>query len=144
MVIGFDETAKILTGLIEAGAGPADKMIYGTDGNMGNALAGQFTDPSVLAGMRGTTPGVDVASLTEFKDRLLGVDSALEDFSYSAESYDAVMVIALAALVAGSDDGVAVGAQINDVTRGGTKCTTFKECADLIAAGTDIDYDGVS
>ena len=144
VVIGFDETAKILTGLIEAGAGPADKMIYGTDGNMGNALAGQFTDPSVLAGMRGTTPGVDVASLTEFKDRLLGVDSALEDFSYSAESYDAVMVIALAALVAGSDDGVAVGAQINDVTRGGTKCTTFKECADLIAAGTDIDYDGVS
>ena len=144
VVIGFDETAKILTGLIEAGAGPADKMIYGTDGNMANALAGQFTDPSVLAGMRGTTPGVDVASLTEFKDRLLGVDSALEDFSYSAESYDAVMVIALAALVAGSDDGVAVGAQINDVTRGGTKCTTFKECADLIAAGTDIDYDGVS
>ncbi|MGA1344513.1 MAG: ABC transporter substrate-binding protein [Ilumatobacteraceae bacterium] len=145
VVIGFDETAKILTGLIEAGAGPADKMVYGTDGNMGNALAEQFTDPSVLAGMRGTYPGVDVVGqLQDFRDRLLEVDSSLIDFSYSAESYDAVMVIALAALVAGSDDGVAAGAQINDVTRGGTKCTSFKECADLIAAGTDIDYDGLS
>ncbi len=144
VVIGFDETAKILTALIEAGAGPADKMIYGTDGNMGNALGDQFTDRTVLAGMRGTTPGVDVSTLTEFKDRLLGVNAELTDFSYSAESYDAVMVIALAALAAGSDDGVAIGAQINDITRGGTKCTTFTECAELIAAGTDVDYDGVS
>jgi branched-chain amino acid transport system substrate-binding protein len=144
VVIGFDETAKILTALIEAGAGPADKMIYGTDGNMGNALGDQFTDRTVLAGMRGTTPGVDVSTLTEFKDRLLGVNAELADFSYSAESYDAVMVIALAALAAGSDDGVAIGAQINDITRGGTKCTTFTECAELIAAGTDVDYDGVS
>lgn len=144
VIIGFDETAKVLTGLIEAGAGPADKMIYGTDGNMGNALAEQFTDKTAIAGMRGTYPGVDVASMTDFRDRLLAVDSSLIDFSYSAESYDAVIIIALAALVAGSDDGVAIGAQINDVTRGGTKCTTFKECADLIAAGTDIDYDGVS
>ncbi|MGA0732008.1 MAG: ABC transporter substrate-binding protein, partial [Ilumatobacteraceae bacterium] len=95
-------------------------------------------------GMRGTTPGVDVSTLTEFKDRLLGVNAELTDFSYSAESYDAVMVIALAALAAGSDDGVAIGAQINDITRGGTKCTTFTECAELIAAGTDVDYDGVS
>ena len=28
VIIGFDETTKILTGLIEAGAGPADKNIY--------------------------------------------------------------------------------------------------------------------
>ena len=52
VIIGFDETTKILTGLIEAGAGPADKNIYGTDGNMGNALAASFDDPSVVAGMR--------------------------------------------------------------------------------------------
>jgi ABC-type branched-subunit amino acid transport system substrate-binding protein len=144
VIIGFDETTKILTGLIEAGAGPADKMIYGSDGNMGNALADGFDDPSVLEGMRGTVPGVDIESQTAFIDRLLAVDPDLADFAYSGESYDAVMAIALAALVAGTDDGVAVGAQINDVTRGGTKCTSFKECADLIAAGTDIDFDGVS
>ncbi len=144
VIIGFDETSKILTGLIEAGAGPADKMLYGSDGNMGNALAQAFDDPGVVAGMRGTVPGVDIEVNEEFIARLLEVDPELQDFAYSGESYDAAMVIALAAIAAGDDDGVAVGAQINDVTRGGDKCTTFAGCAAILADGGDIDYDGVS
>ena len=144
VIIGFDETSKILTGLIEAGAGPADKMLYGSDGNMGNALAQAFDDPGVVAGMRGTVPGVDIEVNEEFIARLLEVDPDLQDFTYSGESYDAAIVIALAAIAAGDDDGVAVGAQINDVTRGGEKCTTFAGCAAILADGGDIDYDGVS
>ena len=144
VIIGFDETSKILTGLIEAGAGPADKMLYGSDGNMGNALAQAFDDPGVVAGMRGTVPGVDIEVNEEFIARLLEVDPDLQDFAYSGESYDAAIVIALAAIAAGDDDGVAVGAQINDVTRGGEKCTTFAGCAAILADGGDIDYDGVS
>ncbi|MBF28313.1 MAG: amino acid ABC transporter substrate-binding protein [Acidimicrobiaceae bacterium] len=144
VIIGFDETSKILTGLIEAGAGPADKMLYGSDGNMGNALAQAFDDPGVVAGMRGTVPGVDIEVNEEFIARLLEVDPDLQDFAYSGESYDAAIVIALAAIAAGDDDGVAVGAQINDVTRGGEKCTTFAACAAILADGGDIDYDGVS
>jgi ABC-type branched-subunit amino acid transport system substrate-binding protein len=145
VIIGFDETSKILTGLIENGVGPAEKAVYGVDGNMGNALAAAFDDPSVLAGMRGTLPGVDVeGELAEFRDNLLAVDGDLIDFSYSAESYDAMVVMALAATVAGSDDGVAMGAAINDVTRGGEKCTTFVDCLALAEAGADLDYDGVS
>jgi branched-chain amino acid transport system substrate-binding protein len=31
-----------------------------------------------------------------------------------------------------------------DVSREGTKCTTFEECAGLLEDGEDIDYDGVS
>ena len=143
VIIGFDETSKILTGLIEAGAGPADKMLYGSDGNMGNALAQAFDDPGVVAGMRGTVPGVDIEVNEEFIARLLEVDPDLQD-AYSGESYDAAIVIALAAIAAGDDDGVAVGAQINDVTRGGEKCTTFAGCAAILADGGDIDYDGVS
>ena len=142
VVIGFEETSKILTSLFEGGI-TADR-IYGTDGNMGNALAANFDDPSVVAGMKGTLPGVDVNSLGDFRDQLLEVDPALEDFSYSAESYDAIVVMALAAAVAGTDDGVAVAAEINDVTRGGEKCTTYADCLALAEAGTDFDYDGVS
>ena len=33
--------------------------------------------------------------------------------------------------------------RINDVTREGTQCTSFAECNDLLAAGEDIDYDGI-
>jgi len=147
VIIGFDETSKILTGLIEAGQGPADKLVYGTDGNMGNALAAAFDDPTVVAGMKGTLPGVDVAGeLPEFRDRLLEVDPSLTDFSYSAETYDAVMVVTIANLMSGSTGDPAVFAPlINDVTRGGTKCASLLECGLLLQSGvTDIDYDGVS
>jgi ABC-type branched-subunit amino acid transport system substrate-binding protein len=55
-----------------------------------------------------------------------------------------VVVVALATDAAGTD-GIDMAKQINQVTRGGTKCTTYKQCSDLIAGGTkDIDYDGQS
>src|SRR3712207_9420235 len=34
--------------------------------------------------------------------------------------------------------------EINGVTRDGEKCTTYQDCLELVQAGTDIDYDGVS
>ena len=52
--------------------------------------------------------------------------------------------MALAASIAGSDDGVAVAAEINGVTRDGEKCTDYAGCLALVEAGTDIEYDGVS
>jgi ABC-type branched-subunit amino acid transport system substrate-binding protein len=140
VVIGFDESSRILSTMIEQGLGPEDKMVYGVDGNIGNAL-GEAVDAS-LEGMRGTLPG-SVAT-GEFQERLLEIDPDLQDYSYSGESYDAVVVVALAAIAAGTDDGQAVAAEIPGVTRDGTKCTSFEECRDLLEAGEDIDYDGVS
>ena len=32
--------------------------------------------------------------------------------------------------------------KIINVSRDGTECTTFEECADLLEDGEDIDYDG--
>ena len=51
------------------GGGSEEKQIniYGTDGNMGNALGEQFQDEGALAGMKGTTPLTDLAP--DFKDR---------------------------------------------------------------------------
>ena len=150
VIIGFEETSNILNGLIENDFGPDNKLVYGTDGNMGNALASNFDDPSVLAGMRGTLPGVDVAGeLGDFRDRLLATptgsaDGGLVDFSYSAETYDAVIVTSLAAIAADSDNPSSIAAEINGITRDGEKCTEFAECVALLDAGTDIDYDGVS
>ena len=42
VIIGFDESSRILANLVEQGAGPADKAVYGVDGNMGNALGENF------------------------------------------------------------------------------------------------------
>jgi branched-chain amino acid transport system substrate-binding protein len=143
VVIGFDESARVLTTMIEKGIGPKDKKVYGTDGNMGNALGEQFTDNAgALEGMKGTTPLVELSD--DFKGRLMEVNDKLVDFNYAAESYDGVILIALAAIAGDSDAGTSIGDNLIDVSGGGEQCSTFKECADMLADGTDIDYEGVS
>lgn len=142
IVIGFSESANILTTMNERGVGPAAKNVWGVDGNIGG-IGAELADPTILTGMRGTEPGVDIAS--DFKARLDGsYEGGLDDvYAYGAETYDATVIIALAAEIAGTDDPVAIAAEINGVTKDGTTCTTFTECKDLIAAGEDIDYDGI-
>jgi branched-chain amino acid transport system substrate-binding protein len=72
-------------------------------------------------------------------------DPALTDYSYGPQSYDATMVIALAAQQAGCADGVAIAAALADVAgNGGEECSTYADCLALIDAGTDIDYMGVT
>lgn len=141
-VIGFEESAKILSRMHEVGIGPSDGMlVYGTDGNMGNAL-GESVATGLLAGMTGTTPLTAIGP--DFENRLKAADPALIDFNYAGESYDAVVITALAAEQAKSTAGVDIAANIISVTRDGVKCTTFADCRDRIIAGEDIDYDGVT
>ncbi|MCV7194598.1 ABC transporter substrate-binding protein [Mycolicibacterium brumae] len=141
-VIGFEETAKIVTRMHEVGIGPSDGMlVYGTDGNMGNAL-GKGVAKGLLAGMKGTTPLTDVGP--EFEGRLLAQDPKLVDFNYAGEAFDAVVITALAAEQAKSTAGVDIAANINSVTRDGVECTSFAQCRDLIGEGKDIDYNGVT
>ncbi len=103
-------------------------------------------EAGALAGMKGTTPLVELSE--DFTSRLdacwtdLG-NAALQDLNYGAESYDAVIVNSLAAAIA-ETDGSALGEEIVGVTRDGEKCTDFAGCMELVEAGTDIDYDGVS
>jgi ABC-type branched-subunit amino acid transport system substrate-binding protein len=96
-----------------------------------------------LQGFAGATPFGSGGTSEDFISRLCGVDPNLIDLNYAAESYDAVIITALAMEVAKSD-GSEHASEINGVTRDGEKCTEFKACKDLIAAGTDIDYDGVA
>ena len=111
----------------------------GGESECGNA-ASDVTD-GALAGFSGTTPFGVITD--EFIARLCEVDPSLTDLNYASETYDAVMITALAVEVAG-DDGIAHASEIVGVTRDGEKCTTFADCKALIEAGTDIDYDGIS
>ena len=142
VMIGFDESGRILNSLFEQGFTPDEKAIYLVDGNIGNALGEDFTEPGTLVGIKGTLPSAELTD--DFRERLLGVDPALVDFSYSAETYDALVITALAAAVADSDDPAAVAAEINGVTRDGEACETFEDCMALVEGGEDIDYDGPS
>jgi uncharacterized protein YuzB (UPF0349 family) len=99
-------------------------------------------EEGALTGMRGTTPLSELSE--DFRQRLLEVDPDLADFNYAGESYDNIIITSLAALVAGTDASGEVAAEINGVTKDGEKCDNFFDCQELIAAGTDIDYDGIT
>ena len=116
------------------------RQIYFVDGNTANYT--EDFDPGTLEGVKATYPGAELGD--DFKNRLLGVNKKLKDFTYGPESYDATVVAALAAIAADNDSGTAIGSKMAEVTAEGEKCTDFKTCADLLADGTDIDYDGVS
>ena len=139
VIIGFQETSQILTALFEAGVTNETTKMYLVDGNVGNYLA-DLLPPGSLEGIKGTLPQAELTD--DFRTRLLETDPELIDFSYGPETYDAVIISALAAAAAGSDDPAAIAASINGVTRDGEKCTTFADCIALVDAGTDIDYDG--
>jgi ABC-type branched-subunit amino acid transport system substrate-binding protein len=140
-IIGFDETTKVLAELIKQGLGPNKVMTYLVDGNL-SSQAYKDLPAGIMKGVKATLPGVLASE--DLKTRLLEVDPALTDFSYAPESYDAVVLIALAAEQGGATDGTTIRDNLQAVSAGGTKCYTFAECKALIADGEDIDYDGVS
>jgi branched-chain amino acid transport system substrate-binding protein len=80
----------------------------------------------------------------EFKARMDAENPDLIDYLYGPETYDAMVILALAAEQAGTDRADEVARNINSVTRDGTECTNYKDCKALIADGEDIDYNGPS
>ncbi|MEY2848745.1 MAG: hypothetical protein RI885_1410 [Actinomycetota bacterium] len=145
-LITFEEVTTILPGL---DAFPSDKL-YFVDGNLANF--GDKLPAGTVEGAKGTLPGLSVDSIGDFTDALqeftVGDGKAeLTDFSYAAESYDATILIALAALEAGSTEGPDIAGKLQEVSGGsgeGEKCETFADCAAIIVDGGTADYDGIS
>ena len=146
VLIAFDETTTIVPKLIQANTGPKDVATYFVDGNTADYSKDSTTPlpAGSLTGTKGTIPGAEAGD--EFKKRLATVDDNLKDYAYAAESYDATVVSALAAIAADNDAGEAIATKIPDITKGGDKCDSFEACAKLLEADkdADIDYDGVS
>lgn len=140
VLIAFNETTKIIPQLISKGVGPQDVQIYFVDGNTAD-YSGDFPK-GTLEGVRATYPGAELTD--DFRQRMLEADPNLTEFTYGPESYDATMLTALAAEAAGTDHPESFAPQIIEVSQGGTECSSFQECKDLLAEGEDIDYQGVS
>ncbi|WP_299955801.1 ABC transporter substrate-binding protein [uncultured Modestobacter sp.] len=124
-------------------SGEKQVNVYGTDGNMGDPLGEDFSEDGALADMKGTTPLTELAG--DFTDRLLEVDPDLgTTFNYSGETYDAIVISALAAQLAGSNQATVWAPYVNGVTFGGEKCDSFTACMEIINAGGNPDYDGIT
>ncbi|TDC46049.1 amino acid ABC transporter substrate-binding protein [Actinomadura sp. KC345] len=142
VMVSFQEGAQLGTKLLEAGF--KANQFYSADGMKDEEMAQRFSknDPAVIEGFKGTGPAS--VDNKEFTDGLKAFDPKLEVFQYAPQVYDCVLTMALAAETAKTDDPAAFKAKMNEVTKGGEKCTTFTQCRDLIKQGKDIDYDGAS
>ncbi|MGH3684849.1 MAG: caspase, EACC1-associated type [Pseudonocardiaceae bacterium] len=143
VLIGFSENAQILVKMIKEGVGPKSKRVYVVDASVTNTLVSQVSpqDPGVVAGTKGTSL---YAGDEEFAKRLREINPGLQDLTYAAQAYDAVVITALAAAAAGTDEPAAVAKEINGVTKTGVTCISFASCLTLVKKHQDIAYVGPS
>jgi branched-chain amino acid transport system substrate-binding protein len=142
-LITFDQSKVIVPDLV-AGGFAGDKL-YFVDGNLKDYSADFPAD--IITGSKGTLPGLDVGTLGDFTERLLEVDPTLTDYSYAAESYDAVMLIALAAYAGNDVSGESIASYLRQISGGtgdGTTVTDFAAAAEALSAGEQINFDGFS
>jgi neutral amino acid transport system substrate-binding protein len=146
VVDAFDQTNQILPAL--ASAGWNMKNTYFVDGNLNDYT----TVPGIpdLTGAEGSVQGANPSAA--FTKLLAGWYAKNENgakitaFSYGAESYDAVMIMALAADEAKSSLSTAIQPKILSVTgsTNGTVCKDYADCVALIKKGKTIHYEGPS
>ncbi len=147
LIISYDETKKALPALKAAGFPGGN--VYLVDGNTIDYSKESFA--SYLAGAQGTIPGADAPAA--FKARLkakyakLHNGAVLKDFTYAAESYDAVNLLALAAQASGKATGAGIKSQITNISLAGAgkvNVTSFAAGLKALQAGKKINYDGFS
>jgi branched-chain amino acid transport system substrate-binding protein len=145
VVIGFnDDGAKILTTMIGKNLGPALIPIYTADG-MQSSQFGTTVDssnPGVVAGIKGTAPAAQPAGVeSPFLERFAatGVDPI-----FSSYYYDCMMLTALAAEKANSDDPAKMRRAFASNVRGKERCNTFADCKALLDDRKTIRYNGAS
>lgn len=143
LVISYDEIKRIVPALQKKNFDGS--KIYLVDGNLAN-FADQEWAP-YLENAKGTLPGGELDEA--FKKRAADFymekyGEELKEFAYLGETYDAVILLALAAQQAGDDSGEAIQANMQSVSTGGTKVSNFADGLKVITDGGDVDYEGFS
>ena len=128
IMIVFDEGGKIINEMLKSDAVPDDAKYHvaglGGEGLENFAKLVSPEDPAAVDGFVVSSP----------------------EEGYGDEAYDAVVVMALAALAAKSTDPEEYVSQMANVTKEGTLCTSYAQCAGLLtdddASNDDINYCG--
>lgn len=133
-----DQTKALVTQLSAAGFGGA--KLWLTSQNV--ADYSQALPAGLLNGANGLLEGADPDAA--FQAKVKQEDPGVVDFRYAAEAYDATVLAALAARLAGDDGGASIARLLAAASVDGIKCTSFGECLDVLRSQPDIDYDGIS
>lgn len=138
LVIAFDQTVPLVKEL--AAQGLDTHKLYMTDGNTVDHSA-DF-DAGLLKGSTGTIPGAHPTE--EFQKNVKSFNAKVTDFTYTAETYDAIVLAALAAQKGGATDGTTVQKNLMAVSGStkGKECDSYKACVALLKDGKEIQYKG--
>ncbi|NEG56040.1 ABC transporter substrate-binding protein [Bifidobacterium platyrrhinorum] len=140
-VIAFDQTKPLVKELKSAGVDT--HKLYFVDGNTSDYS--KDLDAGLLEGSKGTIPGVQASD--DFQKQLVDAyGKDISTFTYGAETYDGIILAALAAQKGGSADGETIQKNMAAVSgaNGGTECKSYKECLAALKSGKDIHYKGVT
>ncbi|CAN5903029.1 ABC transporter substrate-binding protein [soil metagenome] len=151
-LIGYPEDGgRVLAEMATQGAGAGDLPIYVTDGLQSNELFQNVdeSDPSSTEGIKGTAASAapeDGASF--FPDAFAEFAPEVASPIYSAQAYDCVVLMALAAATTESDAPFDIASEIINVSGGESDdaeaCETYEDCVALLDEDSDINYDGAA
>ncbi len=147
VMIVFEEGGRIINRMLDSDDIPDGAQYYVADGLAAKNLYEWVDedDPSKVDGFKATTPYEHSDPLErDIRFQNLFDENEIPSLEYTTHIYDAVVTIALAALAAGSADPAVYVSEMENVTKGGTKCRTYAVCASLLNGGVDIDYQGLS
>ena len=133
-----EQTRSLIIQLSGAGYGGAKLWLTTQNtADYSQALAG-----GLLNGVHGVVDGAEADAA--FQAKIKQEDPAVGIFSYAAEAYDATILAALAAVLAGDDGRGSITRMLRAASVDGIKCTSYGECLDVLTTQPDIDYDGIS
>ena len=142
VIITFDEGGQLLLDLESAGFGGQIYVADGFKDTVGEEQVGG--NVALFDGIKGTAPSASPENgEATFPARFAAAFPGTATI-FSAQNYDCLVTLVLAAQAAQSADPAVFVAEIGNVTEGGEKCSLFEDCFNLIMAGADIDYDGAS
>src|SRR5690606_5618510 len=101
-------------------------------------------DEGLMEGTKATQPigSTDQSALIARVEEYHG--DKLPEIAYVPESYDAMILIALAAISANTDDPDVLREHMIKVTNGDNECNTFADCKGLLEDGETIAYRGAT
>jgi ABC-type branched-subunit amino acid transport system substrate-binding protein len=89
-------------------------------------------------------PDKSLQAYKDFAALHAGKHDGAEPGPFAANSFDMVMLVALALEQAGACTGVAINENIRSVSEGGEPVSSFAAGKEVIAAGGDVDYEGAA
>jgi ABC-type branched-subunit amino acid transport system substrate-binding protein len=142
-LVTLNQAKSIVPALVGTGY-PGDRL-YFVDRKLEDSIAA--FPPGLITGAKGVLPGADQSVLGAFQKRLSALDPNLSEFASAAETYDAVMLIAVAAYAANDSSSRSIAdylRQVSGGTGGGTRVMGIATAAETLATGQQVDYDGYS